>query len=670
MGGPDERRSLLAKNLPGHAAAFGLFLALACVQLWPLPVHLFDGLIENIPGEIPRSDLSIFIWDFWWVKKALVGLHQSPVVCDWIGRPGPGEFVFPTLSLANSLAALGLSGFCSLESSYNILILAILALTGWSAYLLVFDMTGSWAAAVLAGVFYGTTPLQVRHAAQINVFTLFWMPLALLAARRFLATGRLGWAVGFGFCFLANMLSSWYHGIALGLLVAAFSAVEIHRCRSEKFRHLERKMRPLIVAVVVGYFVGGQFYIYVHFAFWFSLIAYFLVLLYISQQGRALQRLVRRLTMGAGILALSVLPVAAPMYKIVQRQPWLRDTPLWAKAVFSADLASYLMPAQWVERLFAAPPVEGGEVLGPQTRGTRDVFPGFVAWALIAAALAWRLRRGRRGLKWLFLAGCFVVLSLGPVLKLGGLIVWEINPAKRFVLPAMLFEFIGVFEGIRAFLRFAFTAYLCAAVFVGVQAADLIESVVSPRARRWIGAALGGAACLLVVERADLPRPVGRVPELPAFEWLRKQKGGVVLLCPVVHNQYENLYLQTRHEKPMINPYVKRDPRDLREMVAGDPFLDFLERPSAAGARLIAAEHPDVLRAAWAKLKPDWIVVDRFAYKPQSLGSIERVLSKALGLRLVYGDERYRIYAQTPAPPKGRTAKKGAEGAGSKKGAF
>lgn len=636
-----SRRTALAK----HAVALGLFVVLACVQTWPLVVRLTDGVIGQASEQIPANDVSIFLWNFWWVEKALFHLHQSPVYCDLLARPGPPAFVFPTLSLMNSLLALPLIPGLGLEGAYNVLILAILALTGWSAYLLVHDMTGAWLPAFLAGLLYGTSPLHIRVAGQLNVFTLFWIPLVLLAARRFVATGRVAPAIAMGICFLCNALSAWYHAVALGILLVLLGAVKIWQTRSDAVRRFERARWPWFAAALAVYVVGMQFNVFFHLAFWLTALVYFMVLLFVSQEGRTMQTLVRRMTAGVLAVAVFALPVVWPMYRAIQSQPWLRETKFSPKVVFSADLASYFFPGKIVDRIAEKMPRPPGYIAGPPAREAADAFPGFVAWLILIAAVAWRLRRGRRGGHWLFLAGAFVIGSLGPALKFGGVIGWKLTPVRFIVLPGMACEFLAVFESIRVFLRFAFPAYLCAAVFVGIQAAEGLASLETVRARRWAIAALAAAGCLLVVERLDLPRPVGRVPDVAAFEWLRKQSEGAVLLCPVGRRAYENLYAQTRHERPMVNPYISRRPEDLVEFVAGNALLAYLDDPLSTGSRTIVAREPHRLERAWIAMDARWIVVDGYAYRGRArLQAIDSLLRKLLSLSVVYEDAQYRVY--------------------------
>lgn len=205
-------------------------------MLWPLPVRATRGLIGLAGERVPNSDISIFLWDFWWVERALFRLNSNPFYCDVVGRPGPDVFVFPTLSFVNSLAAVPLSSLFGRESAYNILIIIILAFAAAATYLLAFDITRAWLPSVLAGAMVASSPLLIRHAGQINVFSVAWTPFALWAARRFLASGRAWWAVAFGLAYLLNLLSSWYHAVALTLLVAMLSAIKLWQNRAERAR--------------------------------------------------------------------------------------------------------------------------------------------------------------------------------------------------------------------------------------------------------------------------------------------------------------------------------------------------------------------------------------------------------------------------------------------------
>ncbi|MBM3334138.1 hypothetical protein FJY63_05705, partial [Candidatus Sumerlaeota bacterium] len=423
----------------GHAAALLFFLLLACLQTWPLVSHLSDGLIGLSGERIPNNDLAIFLWNFWWVKKALLQLHQSPFYCNWLGLPGASTFVFPTLSLQNSLAALPLSAFSSFETAYNVLIIANLALTGWSAYLLANDLIGSragrdnggseaaqsygtiarWPAAMLAGLLYGTTPLQIAHVAQINVFTLYWIPLALFAARRFVATKRKTAAIAVGLIFLCNALADWYHAVELAILLVLLSGIKVWQARSVVVRNFEKERWPLGLGLVcfVGYIAGGLFNIYAHFAWWLLVIGYFLVLMLYSGDSPTMRRLVARLAAGGAIVVLFSLPIALPMRRAIEGEQWIRDVPIVAKSVFSADFVSYLLPMRMVKRLFPTQQPTDVVTTGARESGANDVFPGYVAWAILAAAMAWWIGKSRRGGHWLFAAAVFVVLSLGPLLR-------------------------------------------------------------------------------------------------------------------------------------------------------------------------------------------------------------------------------------------------------------
>ncbi|MCX8036978.1 MAG: hypothetical protein N3D11_08005 [Candidatus Sumerlaeia bacterium] len=636
--------TLLARQRLFLFAAFVFFLALAALQTWPLVWRLGDGLITLTQDGAPNTDISIFLWNFWWVKKALLELHQNPAFCDWLCRPGKPAFVFPTLSLQNCLVALPLLSVFSLETSYNILIWVILALTGWAACWLVLDMTGCRPAAIAAGLVFGTVPLHLRVASQLNVFTLFWIPLALLAGRRWLATARPAAAIALAAVCLLNMLAEWHHAVELAILVALLIVARIWQTRAPAVRRHDKTVRRAVPVALAIYLIGGQFNLVFHAFLFAALFAGMCAVLLASRESDAMQRLVRRLTQGAGAAALAMMPVVIPMYRAMQEQPWLRDTPLVAKAVFGADLAGYLMPGEWAARLFARPDWPDAYLYGVRTTGPSDVFPGYVAWAVFALAAWYWARRGRRGGEWLAIAAVFLALSLGPVLKFGGIVHWKINPAEHIILPAMIFEFVAVLQAIRVFLRFAFIAWLCMAVFVGLQAADWLAGMQGPAARRKATGALAVCAALLVAERLDLPQPMGRIPASPALEWLRSQPPATVLMYPMVYNQYLNLYAQTVHNQPMVNPYVSRRPEDILEYAATNPFLRWFTNMKRLQAGINSVPELQTLRAGWFRLDAKWLVVDRSQYQSATFDRIHYYIQQVLAMRIVQSDDRYVIY--------------------------
>lgn len=635
-----------------HSAAFAFFAFLACLATWPLPARVAVGLIGLTGEGLPNNDVAIYLWDFWWFREALFELHRSPFYCDFLGNPGQPTFVFPTLFLAYCALALPLMSVASVETVYNLLVLLVLALNGWAVYFIVVQAAGVWLAAVAAGAFFCTLPVVVAHVTQINILGLCWFGFAVLAGLRLLRTGRTIDAVLLGIAYLVTLLASWYHAIALGMFLVLAAGVAIWRMRSDGVRRLERRLWPIAVVWLLVCAAWWQYSASGHFALWVALLIYLLLILRGSKDSPAMLERVRRLAIGALAVGMFSLPVAIPMWLVSGNQAWLRDTSFSQKTVFSADLASYFLPPTVVERAFPDQPEDDMDLYGVRVRGDANMFPGFVGWVAFVAALVWRISRGRRGGEWLLLGGVFAILSLGPFLKFGGLVRNGISYDDGVFLPAFIFGYLPVLEGLRVSSRFALVAYLCFSVFAGVQAADYLASRASDKARRLAAAFLAVLVCFVVVERLDWPKPAGRVPPTLAFDWLREQPLGRVLIGPIKGNAaeqsvYQNLYSQTRHEKPMWNPYMTRRLEDRDEMIKDNAFLEFLEFPQRRGPAALAQVQPQYMKKEWEQLGVRWLVLDRAMYGKKPVDRIETFARDVLQLDVAYEDADYVVYRKS-----------------------
>ena len=162
-GGPGLSREL---------ATFGFYLAVAIVMTWPIAITL--GEATGLRGDYFNN-----LWNFWWVRHSVRELH-TPWYTEFLYFPGGLSLQRHTLSPLNAIAGALLSSFLKLHAAFNVLLLLKLALSAWSMQLLARYVTGSRAGAVLAGLVYAFNPFHYFYICQVNVFTLEFVPLALL----------------------------------------------------------------------------------------------------------------------------------------------------------------------------------------------------------------------------------------------------------------------------------------------------------------------------------------------------------------------------------------------------------------------------------------------------------------------------------------------------------
>jgi hypothetical protein len=128
--------------------------------------------------------------------------------------------------------------------AYNIVMLIAMPLNGLAAFALGRELTGSAAAAFIAGLAYAFAPYQAGHLSHLQQMTSFGMPFALLWLHRYLKTGRRAALVGFGTGWLLTALANSALLVFFPVLVALWSVWFI---RPHEWRRL---VGPLVAAVV------------------------------------------------------------------------------------------------------------------------------------------------------------------------------------------------------------------------------------------------------------------------------------------------------------------------------------------------------------------------------------------------------------------------------------
>ena len=71
-----------------------VYVALTALFTWPLPYFFFTHHVGESGG-----DARIYLWNLWWVRKALVDLHANPLRTDYIFYPVGIGLALHTLAL-------------------------------------------------------------------------------------------------------------------------------------------------------------------------------------------------------------------------------------------------------------------------------------------------------------------------------------------------------------------------------------------------------------------------------------------------------------------------------------------------------------------------------------------------------------------------------------------
>ena len=153
---------------------FPLYCLLAIFFTYPLIFYLST----HMQGA---GDGVYFLWELWWFSHSLLR-GQNPIHNNTIFYPAQDvRMVWVTAS--NELPAVLLEPLVGPVATYNILVLFNIALSGYTAYLLVKYLTKNPLAAFVSGFIYAYSPFHFINAFKglLNITTWQWIPLCALA---------------------------------------------------------------------------------------------------------------------------------------------------------------------------------------------------------------------------------------------------------------------------------------------------------------------------------------------------------------------------------------------------------------------------------------------------------------------------------------------------------
>jgi hypothetical protein len=260
-----------SRRLPAalrHLLLLGGFGLVSVVFTWPLVTNISGSVILARGG-----DAWLHLWDLWWVKHALTVLHTSPFYTNYLYYPTGVSLYYHSLDTVNSFVSIPMQSIFGLVTSFNILLLIAVALSGYTAFLLIHEVTGNMAASVIGALIFALSPVQSTsiELGQLDQVSMQWIPLYLLFLIR--ASKGKPWVnvPAAGLFFALASLATWYFSMALVIVTALFVIYEVFRRRSwaETLGLFGRVagivgvflvlMSPMLIPMVLERAQGGQY---------------------------------------------------------------------------------------------------------------------------------------------------------------------------------------------------------------------------------------------------------------------------------------------------------------------------------------------------------------------------------------------------------------------------
>jgi hypothetical protein len=573
-----------------HLLILGLYLALMVILTWPLLAHF----TTQVPGD--GSDDPALVWNLWWVKHAVVDLHSSPLLCDFMFYPIGIDLTFYTLTIVNGFASVPLQPFIGLVAANNVIVFTTFVLSAYGAYLLIrylLPKDAHPAVPFLAGLIYAFSSNRFLYASlgQVNILSTQWIPFYVL--------------------FLV-------------------------KCR----RRPRRLYYPLLAAVFLV-LTGYTEFTYASFLLVFTTIY---VLYWWAVEGwRKNLLFLRNLIFIGALFAVCMSPILYRMWRVMAVEGDFLVEGLGFANVFSADLLGFLVPSRL-------------HPLADLWRRSFDfsyinfVFVGYVVLALVVCGAVSRFKD--RALRFWLVAGLvFAAIALGPTLRING-------QEHELPLPFDLLLALPFFKGNRYPSRYSVMLGLCWAALASY-GLHWLTSRLRGKWRRWAASTAVALLVILEHLSIPLPLSDFRVPEAYAVIAADRDDFAVLeiplawrngfrvtgTMDPVI--MFEQFY-QAAHGKRLLGGNTSRNPEF--------KFQYFTEAPVIN--TIIALENGhEVDQATWEsdrKLAPDVLRLLGVRYVVLHTEEVPSLLidyvQGVIGGETVYEGDGIIVYLITPPP--------------------
>ncbi|MEO7270954.1 MAG: hypothetical protein ABIX28_17310 [Vicinamibacterales bacterium] len=217
------------------AAAVGLGVV-GALLLFPQLRHM-----DSVPDH---GDPLLSMWRAGWVFHQLQGDPRGLFDAN-IFYPEPLTLTYSDSMLLPGLtAAPFLAAGVHPVTTYNLLLISGFLFSGIAMALLVERLTGSSAGGFVAGIVFGFYPYHFEHYSHLELQMMQWMPLALLAMHRFVATREMRYAIAAALGAAAQLYSSMYYGVFFAIYAVAVLGTLIATRRPP----LKRMLMPAAIA--------------------------------------------------------------------------------------------------------------------------------------------------------------------------------------------------------------------------------------------------------------------------------------------------------------------------------------------------------------------------------------------------------------------------------------
>ncbi|MBI5603693.1 MAG: hypothetical protein HY879_10080 [Deltaproteobacteria bacterium] len=654
---------------------------LVCLFLLLLaPVHLmpnFSRISTHLPGDV--MDTAEYPLNEWWTAHALRDLRINPFNNTYMFHPLGLNLIQHTYTFLDGLFFTLLRPFLSLIVFHNLLIWLTFFANALAAYLLIYYVTQTPWPAFIGALAFGHCPTLLSYyktAALLEVYNLvFFIFFSYVLVRK----RRLIWALTAGLFWGLTLYNYPYYFVFGGLWLVLLIGYQLCPWEIKIKTAPELRMSlwadrliwgSLIGLILFSVFAPRQVWEFLagrHLINWTTLSGFGLILWMIwwlfkfqalrkisspsssplaliltdfpvrwnPPPSREVSLLLGLTGVALGVAALVGFPYFQAYFQdAATRQAVSSNTIDFV--LYSVDLAGFFAPFNaWLAGLY--------KIMAPDWTSGRPIVgtPAFLGYGFMVILLwgAGKFFKRPELRLWLMAFGAFLIISLGPYLKIHGLIF------ESLPLPAYFIRFLPVMESARTLSRYLVPVMLFLCLLVAFIVKPFFLKL-SPRRRKIF---ITGLFLVVGFEFGFFPNPLPlrfsdyRVPEVYQVLAQKAQgRSGVLLDLPLFthsgsrsagHGETRRFYYQTVHQQKMIGGVSSK----LDEKV----FLYFQNQPAVSRLWSLQPVEKNELAALVQAFGIDWIVLDKRYYPPETFKAYRSVLISVPNWKTFYEDRRY-----------------------------
>ncbi|HEU5258344.1 MAG TPA: hypothetical protein VFU28_20295 [Vicinamibacterales bacterium] len=568
-----------------------VFLALAFT--WPLVLHLDSHLTGPVGG-----DTGVYVWNQWVFRHEVLNERLPLFTQEIFSFSRPANLSLHNYTIFQDLLALPLLGHLGVVTTFNVVYLMMIVITGYATFRLAFHVTRRPFESWLAGALFSWSPYLVTRgmghfslvaAAPLPVFAL------LLLDRDGRASVRNAVALGATVCWAATT-DPYYavYCVMLGCLFVASQAIHIARDPSQP--STVPRTLDVLLACVAGFAIslvmsgGWQISVLGRRVSTHGLYTPMLLLTVLAvvraawpyrRAALSIDRteILRFVRIASVAVPVSVLILSPVLYAVGVRimDTGFESSPIrWRSSPPGVDVVSFFLPNP--NHPLAPEAIRAWLTPRPDQYIENVASIPLVALIVIGVAIGARWRPSRI---WIAVTAAFGLLALGPFVHVAGF-------NTHIPGPWAFARYIPIIGLARTPARVSIVVMLGVSMLFAAASSHLGDRW--PRRRRLL---LSAITLALLFELSPVPRPLYSA-SVPAFytRVALDPRDVTLMELPVgVRDGTSSVgdftarsqFFQTVHGKPLVGGYLSRVSRKRIAQLRQDPLLDALITLSEGG---------------------------------------------------------------------------------------